>query len=312
AAQLAAIARSRGPDRFFVDEVHDPIWQPELPVVLVGPAVLRALLGDARLPPGALEAGPIAPTPLGRTVSGHVAATVEDAPTTNVAGYIPGSDAALRDEFIAFTAHYDHLGIGAPDAGGDSIYNGFSDNAAGVAMLLAIAETMRAAPPDRSVLFLFFAAEERGLLGSTYYTTRPLVPLERTAAVINLDAGAPPAPPVSWRIAGDSIGLGPLARDVAASHGWTATLSGASPNTDYWPFLTRGVPAIFIVPGNEWEGVSAEGREVLRERWDHYHQPSDEWSAEFPFRGVARYADFALEVGRAAAQRSFAPPPIRK
>lgn len=312
AAQLAAIARSRGPDRFFVDEVHDPIWQPELPVVLVGPAVLRALLGGARLPPGALEAGPIAPTPLGRTVRGHVAATVEDAPTTNVAGYIPGSDAALRDEFIAFTAHYDHLGIGAPDAGGDSIYNGFSDNAAGVAMLLAIAETMRAAPPDRSVLFLFFAAEERGLLGSTYYTTRPLVPLERTAAVINLDAGAPPAPPVSWRIAGDSIGLGPLARDVAASHGWTATLSAASPNTDYWPFLTRGVPAIFIVPGNEWEGVSAEGREALRERWDHYHQPSDEWSAEFPFRGVARYADFALEVGRAAAQRSFAPPPIRK
>lgn len=306
AEQLALLAHSRGPDRFFVDApLDDPIWQPELPVVFAGPAVLRALLADTGLPAEALSGQPIRPTALGRAVDARIATSVDETPAANVAGFIPGSDPALRDEFVAFTAHYDHLGIGAPDATGDSIYNGFSDNAAGVAMLLAIADVLLAAPPERSVLFLFFTAEERGLLGATYYTTRPLVPLDRTAAVINLDGGAPPAPPMSWRIAGDSGGLGQLARDVAANRGWVAQLSPGSPNTDYWPFLVRGVPAIFIVPGTDWEATSPERQAALRQRWDHYHQPSDEWSADFPFAGLARYAEFALEVGRAAARPAF-------
>ncbi|MGH7128771.1 MAG: M28 family peptidase [Planctomycetaceae bacterium] len=223
----------------------------------------------------------------------------------NVAAVLPGSDPALRDEYVVFTAHYDHLGIDrdAPP-GADSVYNGFSDNAAGVAMLLEIARELGDAPPARSVLFLFLTAEERGLLGASFAAANPVVPLERMVALINLDAGAPPVPPVSWRIAGgEDSALGALAADIASERGWTAVLGAASPNSDYWPFLRRDVPAIFLIPGNDWEGVNAEQRDALRRRWDRYHHPDDEWAADFPFAGLARYADFALRVGRAAAEQ---------
>ncbi len=305
-AQFDLIARTRATDRFFVDApVDDPIWQALTPRLIAGPKLLRALLSQVRIPlapsPGAVA------VPLGRTVRADIVIRTQPAPAANLAAVLPGADAALRDEYIAYTAHYDHLGIGPPDERGDTIYNGFSDNAAGVAMLLAIADVLGASPPPRSVLFLFFTGEERGLLGSSYYATRPLVPLDRTVAVINLDAGAPPAPPVSWRIAGDSIPLGSLARDVARSRGWTAQLSPASPNSDYWPFIRRGTDAIFIVPGNEWENTTTEQRDALRRRWDRYHLPSDEWSPDFPFRGLERYAEYALEVGRAAARNLPSP-----
>jgi Zn-dependent M28 family amino/carboxypeptidase len=191
-----------------------------------------------------------------------------------------------------------------PASGGDSIYNGFSDNAAGVAMLLAIARVFAGDPPGPAVLFLFLTGEERGLLGASHAAAAPPVALDRIIALINLDAGAPPAPPISWRIAGgEGLALGRLAADVAARQGWTATLSAASPNSDYWPFLRRGVPAIFLIPGAEWEGVTPAERDALRQRWDRYHRPDDEWAPDFPFPGLARYADFALRVGRAAAER---------
>jgi hypothetical protein len=297
-AQFDFIAHSSATDRFFVDaDVDDPIWQSRLPAAIVGPAVLGALFSSGL--PASL---PDEPSALGSSVRADVVNRTEAAPASNVLAVVPGSDPALRNDYVVYTAHYDHLGIGPPDERGDTIYNGFSDNAAGVAMLLAIADAMRASPPARSVAFLFFTGEERGLLGSSYYASHPRVPLERTTAVINLDAGAPPAPPISWRIAGDSIPIGALARDVARRRGWTALLSPASPNSDYWPFVKRGVDAIFIVPGTEWENTTTEQRNALRRRWDRYHAASDEWAPDFPFSGLARYAEFALDVGLAAAR----------
>src|SRR5690606_13490222 len=151
--------------------------------------------------------------------------------------------------------------------------------------------------------FLFFTGEERGLLGSSFMAARPPVPLDRIAALINLDAGAPPAPPLNWRIAGgDASPLGRLAADVAARHGWQATLGAASPNSDHSPFLVRGVPSIFIIPGDHWENVSTEQRDALRRRWDRYHQPGDHWHADFPFAGLERYASFARLIGIEAAE----------
>jgi Zn-dependent M28 family amino/carboxypeptidase len=122
-------------------------------------------------------------------------------------------------------------------------------------------------------------------------------------ALINLDAGAPPAPPITWRIAGGTgTALGTLAAEVAEQAGWTATLSAASPNSDYWPFLARGVPAVFLIPGGEWENTSAAQKQELQQRWDRYHQAGDEWASDFPFAGLARYADYALRLGRAAVR----------
>lgn len=302
--QFAGLARSRGAERYFVAaDLDDPVWQPGLPVLIAGPALLSALLPASAPTADARAGSPETPLVLGRGVRFRIAASTEALPAANVAAVLAGSDPARRDEYVAFTAHYDHLGIGEPDQHGDSIYNGFFDNAAGVAMVLEIARALRHAPPDRSVLFLFFTAEERGLLGSTFYAARPLRPLERTTAVINLDAGAPAAPPVSWRIDGDSTSVGALARAVASRRGWDLRFYPARPISDHWPFARRGVHAIFLVPGNEWEGLGTADVAALKERWDHYHAPADEWAAGFPFGGLARYAEFALEIGRAAASR---------
>jgi hypothetical protein len=303
--QYDLYVRSRGEARYFLDAaVDDPVWQPALPVLIAGPRLTESLIAGAGIPENVVQSDTGPGVDLGRSVTATISAEVSTVQAANVAAVLRGSDPALHDEYIVYTAHYDHLGISTPDAAGDSIYNGFSDNAAGVAMLLAIADAMRDSPPARSVAFLFFTGEERGLLGSTYMASAPPIPLDRIAALINLDAGAPPAPPLSWRIAGGTATpLGALAAEVAAQNGWSATLSPAAPNSDYWPFLQRGVPSIFIIPGDRWENVSTDQRDALRRRWDRYHQAGDHWHPDFPFSGLQRYASFALQVGLAAGAR---------
>ena len=169
-------------------------------------------------------------------------------------------------------------------------------------MLLAIAQAAASAhdPFRNDLVFFFLTAEELGLIGSDYLVSNSPIALERFRAVINLDAGAPPAPPWSWRIAGgDQSVLGTLAVDVALSRGWSATTSPAVPNSDYYPFWRSGVPAIFLVPGVEtFEGLTADSSAALRARWDRYHQPGDEWQPDFPLSGLQRYAEYALLIAR--------------
>jgi hypothetical protein len=291
---FALYRQSRGRSRLFHRDSTIPSSQlSSLPTAIVDITVARAILGGVDP----------APQRLGGALSLDMAVEGRAMTSWNVGCVLPGSDPSRADTAIAFTAHLDHLGIGTPDASGDSIYNGFSDNAAGVAMLLAIAKARLGEParPRHSWLFLFFGGEERGLLGSDYYVARPSWPLERIRAVINLDAGAPPAPPVTWRLAGvDSLGLGAIASDVAARHGWRVTMSPARANSDYYPFVRRGVPAVFIIPGPAaYEGLSDDSSNALRRRWDRYHQAGDEWRADFPYSGLARYAAFAYWLARA-------------
>lgn len=310
-----AYARGRGAERYYVDaDIDEPAWQSPLPTLVAGPRLTAALLAGAPLAPDALDGTkPFRALPLGRRIEATIRVSERPVAAANVAALIPGRDPALRDEVVAYTAHYDHLGIGPADATGDSIYNGFSDNAAGVAMVLAIGEAFAREPPARSVLLLFFTGEELGLLGSAYYVAEPLIPLERTVAVINLDAGAPPAPPRSWRVAGGTMStLGEVARHVAAGQGWKAEASGPRPNSDYWPFLHVGVPAVFLIPGSDWEGVSRAEREALHARWDRYHQPGDEWHPDFPFSGLRRYAEFAWLLGAEVANAAERPRMVGK
>lgn len=278
---------------------------PSIPAVVAGPEVAQAIARLSR------TAANREPPDLGLTLRLDIDFAARRVPANNVACLLPATSPADRAEAIVFTAHYDHLGIGLPDARGDSVYNGFSDNAAGVAMLLAISDAMNRSgrPRSRPALFLFFVGEESGLLGSDYFVTNPPWPLERIDAVINLDAGAPPARPWSWRIAGgENSPLGHLAVDVAMEQGWSATTSAARANTDYFPFWREGVPAIFIVPGEgPYEGLSVDSSNALRKRWDHYHQPGDEWAEDFPFEGLGRYADYALRIARALERRETLP-----
>ncbi len=278
---------SRGTSLTLIAEPDVPSsFYPTLPAVLVGPGAVPSLRTALRA----------------HTAVELVVAFVQrPLPAENVTCLLPGADGSRRDTAIALTAHFDHLGVSVPDASGDSIYNGFSDNAAGVAMLLAIGKAIREEPGGalrHSVLFLFFTGEERGLLGSDYFVARPPFPLDRIRAVINLDAGAPPARPWTWRLAGGTdTPLGSLGVDVAAARGWSATTSPATPNSDYFPFARRGVPAIFIVPGPApYEGLSADSSQALRRRWDRYHQPGDAFYEDFPFAGLQRYAEYAYQI----------------
>ena len=291
-ARLSGFAEAFGtPFRFATPTLSS--FVPAIPVILGGTQLTRALVPILR---GASRAV---------TIRLDAAPRVVDA--WNVACRLPGSDGSRADTAIGFTAHYDHLGIGTP-VDGDSIYNGFSDDAAGVAMLLAIANAMRSDParqPRHSVLFLFFTGEERGLLGSDWWVAHPAWPVERMRAVINLDAGAPPGRVWSWRLAGGTDSwLGALGQDVASDHGWTAILSAPRANSDYFPFHRVGVPAVFPIPTPApYEGLTTDSTLALRRRWDQYHQPADGWFADFPFEGLARYAEYALWIGLAVDRR---------
>lgn len=301
--QYGLLRRSRGDDRLSLAlPVDDPLWQPRLPSLVAGRELSQTLLEGVSLP--SREPGEdFRPVPLGREIAARVAVRQERSGGLNVLGRIPGRHPELASEVVLLAAHHDHLGIGAPSAGGDSIYNGFSDNAAGVAMLLAVADALARDPPARSIVFAFFTAEERGLLGSTWFATSPPFPLSSIAGVVNLDAGAPPAPPATWRAAGgDASTLGDVVRRLAAAHGWAAEPGPAGPNSDHWPFHIRGVPAVFLIPGERWEGVDTGTREGLLRRWERYHLPDDHWSPEFPLEGLARYAELALEVARHLAE----------
>jgi Peptidase family M28 len=286
-AAFALYVASRGKRLTLIDEPDVPSsFFPSLPAVLAGPGAVPSLRAALRAH---------------SSVELAAAFVQRRLPAENVACLLPGTDASRRDTAIALTAHFDHLGVSVPDASGDSIYNGFSDNAAGVAMLLALAKAIREGPGGalrHGVLLLFFTGEEAGLLGSDYFVARPAFPLERIRAVINLDAGAPPARPWTWRLAGGTNNpLGDLGVDVAAARGWSATTSEATANSDYFPFARRGVPAIFIVPGPApYEGLSADSSQALRRRWDRYHQPGDAFYEDFPFIGLQRYAEYAYRI----------------
>lgn len=296
----ALYRQSRGSTRLFhADSSVVSSFIPALPAVIAGPELSYALIAGAPLD----RDGQPTPGPLDSEISVHLQVDLSAVSADNVICVLPGARAVVADTAIALSAHYDHLGVVPSGDAGDSIFNGFSDNAAGVAALLAIAQAMVADelhPMQHSVLFLFFVGEERGLLGSDLYVARPSWPLAATKAVINIDAGAPPGRPVSWRLAGvDSTGLGAAAIDAAAARGWQVTTSPPRANSDYFPFVRSGVPGVFVVPGpGSYEGLTADSSDVLRKRWDHYHQPEDEWSEVFPFSGLQRYAEYAYLIAR--------------
>ncbi|MFC1639833.1 M28 family peptidase [Gemmatimonadota bacterium] len=290
---------SRGTTRMYhEDATVESSFLLSLPSVLAGPRLSAALVA------GAVQGNEIRVGPLGLEVDFNINQTRRPVVATNVACLLPGTGGSVGDTVIAFSAHYDHLGIvSPPDTAGDDIYNGFQDNAVGVAMLLGIARAMASdqrEPVRHSMLFLFFVGEERGLLGSDYYVARPFWPLDRTMAVINIDAGAPPGRLVHWSLSGvDSTGLGGLALGIAQARGWQVSTSPATANSDYYPFVREGVPGVFIKPGpGSYEGISADSSDALRYRWRYYHHPQDEWTEDFPFSGLQRYAEYAYLIAR--------------
>jgi Zn-dependent M28 family amino/carboxypeptidase len=224
----------------------------------------------------------------------------------NVVGVLPGKGGTGGD-LVGITAHFDHLGVGKPDASGDSIYNGFLDAALPVAMVLDVATRYRGAPGDRPLAVMFFNLEEQGLLGSKALVARPDAGevIGRLRLLIGVDAGSPAGEALEWQVMG-AVPEHPgarLADSLARSHGWTTTGSAPRPISDVFPFSQRGVPILFPIPGKTWRGYSDAQRSDAMRRFDHYHQPSDEWSDEFPMIGTQHFADWLWEIIRTASDK---------
>ncbi len=246
--------------------------------------------------------------PLGVTASGSVRNLVRRASSPNVAGYLPGRD--RRDEYVIFMAHWDHLGKGLALAG-DTIYNGAVDNATGVAGLLAIAGAYREllVTPSRSVLFLAVTAEESGLIGSEYYARYPLVPLERTAAVINMDGMQPLGRALDIEVIGSGASELEILLAAAAKRQGRVVKPDSLPEhgyfyrSDHFNLAKGGVPALYTKAGVDLrERPPGTGQAMLDEYTrERYHKPSDDydpaWDVSGNIEDLRLLFDVGLQVG---------------
>ncbi|MFE0502633.1 M28 family metallopeptidase [Lysobacter soli] len=225
----------------------------------------------------------------------------------NIIGRIDGTK--RPDETVIYSAHWDHLGVGQPDAKGDKIYNGAVDNATGTAALIEIGRAFAKAPtkPERSVVFLAVTAEEKGLLGSEYYASKPLYPLGKTVAVINMDALDPHGPARNFTTSGSAKQelldeLIDTAKKVANLDYVTDPKPEAGHffRSDHFPFAKRGVPAVSFGSGNDLVDGGLEAGKKMEDAYvaDRYHQPADEWEADWTFLGMARDLGLLYTVGR--------------
>ena len=244
------------------------------------------------------------PVPLKATFSADYGVNAEVITSHNVAGILPG--AKHPDEVVVYSAHWDHLGVGMPDAKGDRIYNGAVDNATGTAQLLELARAFAKGPrPERSILFLAVTAEEKGLLGSEYYAANPLYPLAKTVGVINMDGGSIAGPTRNFTISGSAkLGLLDDLTKLAAARSRAYAPdphpeAGGFYRSDHFPFAKRGVPAISFDGGNDLVNGGIKRGEELAEAYirDRYHQPADEWSADWDLAGMTADLDLLHTLG---------------
>ncbi len=226
----------------------------------------------------------------------------------NVVAVLPGR--THPDEYVFYSAHWDHLGIGPPDARGDRIYNGAVDNAGGIASILELARVFASEPQtDRTVGFIAFTAEEKGLLGSEYYASHPLYSLARTAAVINRDGLEVNGPARDISTSGNGkLSLQTDIETAAKQEGRRFTPdstpeAGHFFRSDHFSFAKRGVPAVSVDGGDDlYVGGVEAGRAAHIDYVVHrYHQPADEWKADWDLRGQAIDDGLIHDVGRAIA-----------
>jgi hypothetical protein len=261
-AELRRQHRSLGdPELLAALVVRDRVLEPELARVGFRLAALRAR--------GA-QAVRVEPAPGLRASLAARTRLVDEALAPNVVGILPGSDPALRDEYVVFSAHMDHVGVGAPDVDGDSIYNGADDDASGTSAVVELAEAFAALEPSpkRSLIFLTVSGEERGLWGSEWFTAHPPVPIGRVVADLNIDMIGR-----NWADTVVAIGrrhsdLGETLARVNRAHPELALTAIDDPwpeenfyaRSDHYNFARKGVPILFFFSGTH----------------EDYHRPSDE------------------------------------
>lgn len=259
----------------------------------------------------AAEKADFQPVLLNARLSGELHSQVRQIEQFNVAGLVPGTDPVLRDELVIYSAHWDHLG--KTEGSGDVIYNGAIDNASGTAALLAMAKTAVQHPAKRTQMFLWVAAEEQGLLGSAAYVEKPLWPLAKTAAALNLDA-------MNFVGITRDMGVQGSERSSLAQHAAhmanrmqlqlaapRADTGGGYFRSDHFSFAKAGVPAFSIGSGRDYVHNSVAFLEKARAYGKRYHQVTDEYDPAWDLSGMVQQAMFTLNLGQDIANAAAMP-----
>ena len=305
-----SVVRASARSKMYVDDPADTTYHAPLNGWLRQDAA-RRLLADNGLDLDELreraKRPDFKPVPLRSTVSAAMSNRFERRETPNVIGYIPGQ----TDESVVYLGHWDHLGYGAP-IDGDSIINGATDNAVAVAWMLEIARRFKETgeKPRRNVVFLSPTCEEAGLLGSEYYTLHPLFPIEKVAAVINMDVFPLWGENNDLTITGyGHSDLDARVERIARKQGRYVmpdpdAYNGMFYRSDHFPFVRRGVPAMFA---KGWNDNREQGKEWARAEIDRYwaeiyHKPTDETHpGSDDYAGLAQEVDLGFELGRELA-----------
>jgi Zn-dependent M28 family amino/carboxypeptidase len=237
--------------------------------------------------------------------------TIREIDSNNVIGKIEGSDPALKNEYVIYTAHWDHLGRD-PKLTGDQIFNGALDNASGTAAMLEIAEafTKLATPPKRSIVFLAVTAEEKGLLGAKYYAENPLYPLNKTLANINMDGVNQWGRTTDITMVGDdNSSLIDLLREAATTQRRTVNPDPESEKgfyyrSDHFEFAKQGVPALYTDSGINYAAKDAAFSKQKRDEYTSkdYHKVSDEIKPDWDLTGAVDDAQLLTMIGYRVAQ----------
>ncbi|MEM8682286.1 MAG: M28 family peptidase [Pseudomonadota bacterium] len=243
------------------------------------------------------------PMDLGATIDATLIARSEQIAAKNVVGILPGSE--NPDEYVLFTGHHDHLGVGQPDETGDTIYNGAIDNATGIAFMIEMGRAfVEGGGTRRSLVFLAVGAEESGLLGAKYYAANPLYPLETTVGVINTDAPGVHGPTRDFSISGSArLGLLDIMTEEAAKMERSYSpdpnpAAGSFFRSDHFAFAQVGVPAISFQSGSNLVDGGTERAAQIKAAYaaEDYHQQSDEWSPDWDLSGIVRDAQLIHAV----------------
>ena len=244
---------------------------------------------------------------------------IQASDSPNVVGIVEGSDPKLKREYVVYTAHWDHLGVGTPDATGDKIYNGAYDNSSGVAAVLGIAAALAKMPvkerPKRSILFLFPTAEEQGLLGAEYYSLNPLIPLARTIANVNIDGVNFFGKTSDFSALGaERSSIENVINEAAKERSLTVEgdmrpEQGFFFRSDHFPFAKAGVPAISLRHGDNFlEPLRGEADAFFKDyNAKYYHQASDEFQPWWDMSAMIQEAELGLAIGIKLANLPAAP-----
>jgi len=263
----------------------------------------------------AADAGTPMSTPLGVQVTLARKTNHESITSPNVIGIIRGSDPELANEYVVYTAHLDHLGLGVP-IDGDTIYNGMYDNAMGSSQLIETARAFAAMPepPRRSIVFIALTGEERGLVGSDYYAHYPTLPGDAIVANVNLDMPLflfPLADIIAFGAEHSSL-EGVISKAIAAE-GFALTPDPIPEEvifirSDQYSFVKQGVPSVFLVPGFTSSDPEIEGEPLWKGFLQtHYHQPSDDLTRPIDWPSAERFARANVRIGFAIANDDARP-----